>query len=184
MHDEVTNLLPPERQRALSRNYFLRLTVVMVLIASTLSLVSMALLIPTYVFLTGSANTKKAHLASIDSTLSSSEEVSFSGRLTVLGRNVAVLSTLAHTPSPSSIIRKTLTISHSGIALTGFVYTPAEGARPGTLDVSGSAETRTALRNYQLALQGALFVRSAELPVSAYAEDSNIAFTIRVTLAP
>jgi Tfp pilus assembly protein PilN len=182
MREEVTNLLPLERQRTLSRDYFLRLAVVMVLIMSTLALVAIVLLIPTYVFLTSSASTKEAHLASIDSTLSSSDEVSFSARLTTLGRNVATLSALA--PSPSSIIRKALAVSHPDIALTGFVYAPAEGARPGTLDISGSAATRNALRNYQLALQSVSFARSAELPVSAYAEDSNIAFTIRVTLAP
>jgi hypothetical protein len=39
------------------------------------------------------------------------------------------------------------------------------------------------LRSYQLALQGASFARAVDLPVSAYAKDADIAFTVTITLA-
>jgi hypothetical protein len=58
------------------------------------------------------------------------------------------------------------------------------GKAPGTLSVSGIAVTRGALRAYQLALQSAPFAVAANLPVSAYAKDTDIAFTITVTLTP
>jgi len=48
----------------------------------------------------------------------------------------------------------------------------------------GIAATRDALRNYQIALQNAAFARAADLPVSAYAKDSNISFNITITLKP
>lgn len=184
MHNDLTNLLPLERQNALARDYFMRLGVVAVVCITILALVSMVLLVPTYVFLTGSARAKEAHLATIESTLSGANEVSLSARLATLNRNATTLSALAHLPSASAVIRSVLVLSRPGITLSGFVYTPAEGTKLGTLALSGTALTRDALRSYQLMLQGASFARSADLPVSAYAKDSDIMFTISVTLAP
>lgn len=184
MHNELTDLLPKERREALSRGYFLRLGVVVVWFVTLLVLVSMVLLLPTYVLLTENASTKEAHLSSIDSALSSANGATLAVRLATLSSEAATLSALAHAPSASATFRDALALSRPGIALSGLAYTPAAGQNPGTLAISGIAATRDALRSYQLVLQGASFARSADLPVSAYAKDSNIAFTITITLAP
>jgi hypothetical protein len=184
MRDDLTNLLPPERQSALSRDYFIRLGVVVVGFVVALTLASMVLLVPTYVLLTESTRAKEAHLATIESTFSSTDATALSARLAALNKNAITLSTLAQRPSASAIIRSVLAISRPGITLSGFTYTPAEVKKPGTLAISGTALTRDALRSYQLALQGAPLALSADLPVSAYAKDSDITFTITVTLAP
>jgi hypothetical protein len=198
MYDDLTNLLPTERQRVLSLSYFTRLSVVAVLFVAALTFAAMVLLLPTYVFLTGSGNAKQVRLATIEASFSSAEEASLSARLAALSKNTAVLVALAHAPSATAIIRSLLALPRPGVVLTDFVYTPAtekaavsstkSGIKsvtvPGTLAVTGIARTREALRNYQLALQNASFARSAALPVSAYAQDSNIAFTITLSLAP
>ncbi len=69
------------------------------------------------------------------------------------------------------------------MVLTNIVYTPSRGGVHGGIAVSGTAATRDALRQYQLALQNAAGVQSADVPVSAYAQDANIPFTVTVTLA-
>lgn len=184
MRSELTNLLPLARRRALRRDYFVRLCVVVALLATALSLAAAALLLPAYVFLTESANAKQKHLASIESAVSSSDEVALSARLTALSNNAATLSALAGARSASAVISAVLAISRPGIVLSGFAYSPIADKNPGALAISGTAAARDALRSYQLALQNAPFVRSADLPVSAYAKDTAIAFTITVTLAP
>ncbi len=184
MYNELTNLLPPERQSALSRDYFLRLGVVSAVLLGILTIVSAALLLPTYVFLTKSASVKEARLATIEFTLSSADETALSARLAALTSDAAVLTALANVPSVSKVIRTVLAVSRPGITLSGFEYTPVVNKVPGTLAVSGIAATRDALRGYQLALQGAPFTLSATLPVSSYAKDADITFTITVTLAP
>ena len=184
MYNELTNVLPPERQSALSRAYFLRLGVVSAVLLGILTFISAALLLPTYVFLAKSASVKEARLASIESTLSSADETALSARLAALTSDPAILTALANTPSASNIIRTVLAISRPGITLSDFVYTPAVNKVPGTLIISGTAATRDALRGYQLALQGAPLTLSATLPVSSYAKDANTTFTITVTLAP
>jgi len=168
----------------LARDYRLRLAVVIVWILIGLVLIAAVLLVPTYVFLTKSVNAKETRLANIESALSSVDEEGLSARLTALESATAVLVALGHAPFVSAAINTALAVPRPGVVLSNFLYVPAAGTNPGTLAISGRAATRDALRNYQLALQSAPFARSAALPVSAYAPDANIAFTVTVTLAP
>jgi hypothetical protein len=184
MHNDLTDLLPPERHHALARDYFLRLGVVTAWFATALILAAALLLLPTYVFLAKNSRTKEARLANIESALASSDGTALAARLAALTSNTDALAALAHASSTSATIRSALAIARPGIILSGFAYTPADEARPGTLAISGTAATRDALRKYQLVLQGAPFARSASLPVSTYANDSNIDFIVTVTLAP
>ena len=184
MYNEFTDLLPPERQSALTRDYFLRLVVVSAVLVSVLILTAAVLLLPTYVFLAKSASAKETRLATIESALSSANEKDLSARLATLSGDAAVLTTLASTPSASTILRTVLAVPRPGITLSGFSYTPSAKKVPSTLSISGTATTRDSLRSYQLVLQGTPSVLSAALPVSAYAKDTNIMFTITLTLAP
>ncbi len=184
MARQLTNLLPSARREALAREYYFRFGVVVVSLCVFLGAVAAIFLVPTYVFLTGSMQEKQTRLADIKSTLSSADEEALSARLKALSNDTARLTALSNKQSASSIMRSALAIPRPGIVLSGFTYTPVAGKSPGTLVVSGTAGTRDVLRQYQLALQGAAFVQSANLPVSAYAKDTNIAFAITLTLAP
>lgn len=184
MSDNLIDLLPSERRRAIACDYFLRLGVIALLFSSVLVLVAALLLVPTYVFLAKNSGAKEVRLASVESVLSSFDDTALSARLSELKSNTGVLAALARAPSSSVIARSALAIPHPGIALSGFEYVQTTAARSGMLIISGVAATRDALRGYQLALERAPFARSASLPVSTYAKDSNIAFAITVTLAP
>lgn len=186
MNNELVNLLPPERKQELTRDYIFRVVVVVAALATVLTLSAAVLLIPTHVLLSGSMNAKKINLASIESTLSSVDEAAIEARLATLSNNTATLIALSNTSSVSTVIREVLAISRPGIALSGFTYSPPVSANksPGTLAITGSSATRDALRSYQLALQEAPLILSAVLPVSAYAKDADISFTITITLAP
>jgi len=184
MPSELTNLLPPERRNKLIREQRFRFGVVVMLFCTILVLVAGILLVPTYVFLIGSAHTKEVHLSNLKSTLSSADEVALAARLNALSNGATVLTALSKNPSASGVFRAALAVPRPGITISHFMYTPGVGKALGTLMLSGGAETRDALRNYQLALQSAPFARSANLPVSAYAQDADIAFTITITLAP
>lgn len=184
MHSELTNLLPLERQRALSRDYVLRFSVVAMVILIILTLAATVLLVPTYVFLRERSTIKEKRLAEIKSMSSPVNEKELSTRLATLADNVKILAALADTPSVSTTIRTILAVSRPGITLSNFVYTPPVAESPGILVVSGSSKTRDALRNYQLALRSAPTVLSVDLPISAYAKDADISFTVTITLAP
>ena len=184
MRDPLTNLLPEDRLRSLRRNYFLRLCATACVLATFLIAAYALLLLPTYMYLLNTASAKRARLANIESSLASSDEAELSARLDALSNDAATLVALGKAPSITGLMREILAVSRPGIALSGLAYTPANGKTPSTLAVSGTAATRDALRQYQIALQAMPFVASADLPVSAYAQDSNIGFSITLTLAP
>lgn len=184
MHNELINLLPADRRDLLEREYRYRFGVVVIWLGTLLVAVAAVLLLPTYVFLAGSASSKDAHLASIRASLSSSDQAALSARLSMLSDDAATLMALSRSSSVSKVVSAVLAVSRPGVTVSGFTYTAAAGKAAGTLALSGTAATRDALRSYQLALQSAPFARSADLPVSAYAKDTNIDFIITITLAP
>lgn len=184
MNSELTNLLPTERLQALSRDHILRISVVAIVFVVVLTAASALLLLPTYVFLAKSSAAKEKYLASIESLFSSADEKALSARLTSLSDNAIILSKLGNAQSASAIIREALEVPRPGITISGLSYTPEVGESRSTLIISGKATTRDTLRNYQLALQDAPFADSVVLPVSSYAKDTDIPFTITVTLAP
>ncbi|OGG78047.1 hypothetical protein A3A36_02625 [Candidatus Kaiserbacteria bacterium RIFCSPLOWO2_01_FULL_52_12b] len=167
------------------------MSVVALSFAIVLTLTAAALLSPTYILLIKSISAKETRLASIESTLSSTEEKALSARLSILLNEAAILTALGEMISASSRIRSFLAVPRPGVSISNVAYTPATtiqyknsvGTIPGTIAVSGTAATRDALRTYQLALQKEPFATSVNLPVSAYAQDANISFTITVTLS-
>lgn len=188
MRNELTNLLPQSRQRALAREYIVHLCATAALLGAALTLAAAVLLVPAYAFLGASVRAKEARLATITSELSVSDESALSSRLTELTDRVKKLSALAQAPSASATLRAILAANRTGITLTDITYTapPAPGAGGAVLSytVSGTARSREALRGYELALKALPFVRSADLPVSSYAKDTDIPFTIALTIAP
>ena len=184
MSSELTNLLPVDRQQWWVRDYRFRLAVVAVSLGVLLIVIAAILLVPTYVFLAGTEKANEAHLMAITSTLSSADDRALSERLSALSNDTNALVALAKNSSVSGIMRAILAVPRPGITLSDFLYTLGTGTSASTLTVSGLAATRDALRSYQLALQGVPFVSAAALPVSVYAKDTNITFTITLTLAP
>ena len=184
MHNLLTNLLPPERLANVRREYFLRLGVVATMLAACLVVVAAALLVPTYVYLSATMEAKANRLAGVEKTLSSSEESALSARLATLAEDAATLSKLKGSASATETVRAALEVAHPGVSLTGVNYVAAAGKSPATVALTGTAKNRDALRSYQLALQGASFVKSADLPVSVFAKSTDIEFTVTLTLRP
>ncbi|MDO8408364.1 MAG: hypothetical protein Q7S95_04015 [bacterium] len=179
---ESLNLLPAVRIRARLWRYISRLGTIAAYLALVLVLIAGILLIPTFVFLKSTEATKQARLASIESVLSSSDEAALAARLSALSNDAAVLVSLASLPSATDLVRQALAVRRSGITLSGVTYTPAKGSQPGTLVLSGTAAARNGLRAYQLAIANTPEFANADLPVGSYAKDSDIPFTITVTL--
>ena len=184
MYRELTNLLPEERARRLRREYFVRLATIAIVFLVVLTVTASALLLPVYVYLKDKEREKEAALAEATQQLFLSDEETLRVRLSGLNKKVTRLQTLEGVPSLSAIVRDVLDVDRSGITLSGLSLAQATGAKPGTVAITGTAATRDRLRAYQLALLATPFVKAADLPISAYAKDADISFTITVTLAP
>lgn len=180
MEPELTNLLPEERIRSLRYVYFTRLAVVAVVLLSGVILVHGVLLLPSYLYVRNQVEERTASLAVLTTTLAGSEEKEISTRVAALGEDSAHLARLSSVPKASAAVRAITALPRSGIRLTGFSFTPKTGAET-IMSVSGVATTREALRTFEQSLANQPFITSADLPISAYAKESNISFTISLT---
>lgn len=187
MTDNLTNLLPPEHQRTFLRIYFMRLCTVFISFVITLTLIAIVLLLPTYVLLSSSLRGEEARLASFESNLDPTDGADISKRIYAISNNLKSLASLGSEPSVSAILRTALAVPHKGIYLSGFSYVPVIGVppsqRPATLVISGIAKSRADLHEYEKALASAPFAVSTNLPVSTYAIENNIPFSITIILS-
>lgn len=181
MSNELTNLLPTDRQKAVARNYLIRLATVAVILMAILVGVAAALLLPLYVYLTKAAATKEGRLAAIESTLAKADDANLSARLKALGSDANTLSALASASSTAETVSEVLTIPHAGISITTITYVPL-GSTPRKITLVGVASTRDALHAYELALEQSHLFTSVNLPVSAFAQDVKIGFTLTLML--
>lgn len=179
MEPELTNLLPKDRCRALRQLYFMRLAVVSLIVLSGVAIVHGVLLLPSYLYLRNQVEGREASLARLTTALAGTEEQGISMRVASLAADSAHLARLSTVPKASAAVSAILTLPRSGIRLTGFSFAPeTEGA---TMTVSGVASTREALRRFEQLLAAEPYVKTADLPISAYAKESDIAFTITLT---
>jgi Tfp pilus assembly protein PilN len=182
MSRELINLLPPDRKRAFRRGYFFRLGTVAVLLLCAMVVIHGVFLLPSYLYLHAIKQTRETELAGLDAKLSGPEQEAITARLSSLEGSASYLARLDTVPTASAAVRGILAVPRSGVRLRSITFAPpTPGAADGKMTLSGVASTREALRAYVLALQQAPFVASAELPISAYAQETDIDFTITLT---
>lgn len=179
MKHELTNLLPEGRTRSLRQLYFLRLATVAVLVLSGVAIVHGVLLLPSYLFVRAQVDERQMRLDTLSASLSGAEEQEVSARVAAIATDSAYLAKRAAAPKASSAIAALLAVPHDGIRLRGFSFAPAEGRA--RMLVSGVASSRESLRGYEQALAGEPYIEQVDLPISAYAKERDIDFTITLT---
>lgn len=181
MFPELTNLLPKSRIHAFRRGYFLRLGTLLCILLTGIVIVHALLLTPSYFYAHTEVKREATELASLNASLQTSEEKQVQTRLNQLSTNVAYLNQLATTTTASAVLRSVLSVPRNGITISGFTFVPPTAILPGKMGISGTAVTRDTLRAYVLALGQLSFVTNADLPISAYAKENDIPFTITLT---
>jgi len=181
MSSELTNLLPPERVRSLRQLYFFRLATVGMLVLAGVAVIHAVLLLPSYLYLREQVREREAILTSLTATLAGAEEREVSARVTQLTEDATYLARLTETPAASTAIAAVLRAPRPGIVIRGFTFTAGKDSAEATMNVSGIASSRETLREFEQTLAEEPYVTSTDLPISAYAKESNIDFTIRLT---
>lgn len=186
MITKLIRLLPDERRRAFQNDYFFRLGTITALVLAVLVVIHGILLAPAYFNLQQSKSLEQSRLDAIAQRLASSGDQEIVGRLSMLGSETEHLAKIGGTPSAAASVRSILTLPRSGISLTGFSFTPPAGKAVGQMRVTGTAVSRDSLRRYQSTLATLPGVSGADLPISSYAKESDIPFTITLsgTFAP
>ncbi len=179
---ELTNLLPSSQVKTFKREYFLRLATIAVLLLSGVVFAGLVLLIPSYIYERQTAQSKTAMLAQLSTNLATSAEQQANEKAKSITAKLAAIQKLGSSATASTALRAVLAVARPGVILTGFTFTPpGTSGNQGNMQLSGVATTRESLRTYVTALGALPFVSNADLPISAYAQASNINFAITLT---
>ena len=187
MSNELTNLLPEFRKRSFRRQYFLRLGTATLVALEFLVLLHGILLLPTYLYARNEVARGTAALAALNASADTAGEAALAARKETLNATATNLSKLKDAPTASAALRAALAVPRTGITLNGFTFTaPAAANTPARMQLTGVAASRDTLRQYAAALGTLPFVTNADLPISAYAQETDIDFTITLsgTLRP
>jgi hypothetical protein len=186
MKSNLTNLLSRDRIRTFHRDYFFRLATVGIVGISLVMVINMLLLLPVYMYVHGQVTNLQTRLTGIDQSTKTTEEQDVATRLHALQTNAAYLVHTKSIPQASALLTSLLTVPRVGISLTSFSLSRGTDGKNNKLVMGGTALTRESLQNYAQLLGRLPYVSSVDLPISSYAQESNIQFTITLTgtLAP
>jgi Tfp pilus assembly protein PilN len=185
MSHDVINFLPESSVRAFGRMYQARLASTVAVAVALLVVAHVALLTPTYLYIENEYMTRSAQLAMLAGEHAQEGQEALSARVGALAKNTERLDAFLGKPRVSTFVQALLTVPQTGVSLYALsIDVPTlDGV---TMRVSGTASSREELRAYHLALSTLPFVSSADLPLSVYAKESDIPFSITLvgTLSP
>lgn len=177
MYNKPINLLPLAQVKRVHKEYIVRLSTVVAVTFSILVFVQMALLFPSYAMLQARYSQLKItseYLAQI----TAQNIQSIKTRINALNARATFFGTLSGAPSATVAIKQVLNITRNGVVLKEITYTASKDGKQAQIIISGIADDRRTLQTYQESLQAASYISSANLPVSVYAKNANIKFTI------
>ena len=176
---KAMDLLPRPRAARVMRSYFLRLATVATLAVSAALAVHAVLLLPSYLHVRFEVEERERALSELEASLAGGQDQGIKERSERLAKDAAYFSGLAGLPKASRAVAAVIAVPRPGVTLEGFSFAPGE--RGASMTVSGRAASREALRAFESRLESEPYVESAELPISAYAAETDIEFSILLT---
>lgn len=177
----MINLIPPEGKKVIIKEYLARVATVWSYICMFACVGGGVALIPTYVFFTHQLQTMESGPAEHTTEI----VAEYQKTLETLKEATVVASQLGRT-TPS--VEASAVVHHLEEALTDDI---ALGGLAVSLDDSktkiearGVARTRDSLRRFVEALKKDAFFAEAKIPVSDLAKDTNLPFSVSLTLRP
>lgn len=174
----MINLAPQENVKQFRRIYFLRLTTVVLIVATALVVIHGVLLIPSYMLLNVRVAEQKVERDTVGRLLQAAEGSQIEEKLKDMAIQLNRLETLPAQPSLTNAVALVLGVPRSGISVRSIAYEP--NGSESSLKVQGVAATREALRSYAQLLESQEVVTSVDFPISNLAEDRDLTFTLSI----
>lgn len=174
----MLNLLPEQDKAIIRKEYKLRLLIVLFGALAILLLASAIFLSPVYVALTS----RNAMLQNDYVSVSMAALQTDAGVQETIDRGVRLVQALsapADAIDPVDLIAKVIEAKSGSVKLTSIVFSTRNG---GAMQLQGTSLSREALRDYTKSLQLIPAVKEINLPISNFARESNIPFTMDLTL--
>lgn len=175
------NLLPEARKDALTRLYQFRLAVVGVLMLGGVLAVHAVGMLPSFLYIQQLHRVYETDLAGLGQKLAGLEEKTIRARVATLETRAQELQKTAHGSTASNVVRAVVSVPHPGIHIDHLSFTRKGGDQESSMVIAGIATSREVLRAYSSTLSLLPYVTKADLPISSFAKETDIPFSITLT---
>jgi hypothetical protein len=175
------NFLPVEYKKEATREYFLRLLTISFVLFSIVAVASIVLIMPSYL----AAENRYAQALSEETVAANAVEAGRQGGASAaVGKVSAYMdAALALAPlSPDTIIEPVVSARPAGVTITSISIGRTDSGIEASF--AGNAATRDELLTFVKSLEGIAQFGNVDLPVSYLALDSNIDYSITVSVRP
>lgn len=182
----MLHLLPDYHKEKVVLEYRGRVLTVFSIGLFVLIIVSSIFLIPVYVSTHSRYALVEKQKQDLEAQIQRSEKTDDAEKVKEIVSAVGVLKQYALREAPSDIFNRILVNKPNGILITGFIYTPPSDIKStdlSTVDISGVASNRVALAGFNEALKKDKVFKSVFIPISSFAKEKNIQFTVKLTVS-
>lgn len=175
------NLIPDSVKEKILKDYQERRVVVWLCAFLLLSIMIVIFLLPTYVHVFSEEKNIRADVEVVKNSLQLKKADDVVGTIKATNELLKALSPAKSQIRTSEILEKALGVKNAAIHITDIEYMETKTSSS-TVLLKGIADKRESLREFVTALEGTKGFAKVELPVSNFAKDKNIDFSINITL--
>lgn len=172
------SFLPISEQNTLKRVYRIHVTIVALFLLSVVGLIGLVSMFPSFISAYTEEHLQLDTVASLKESKDTSESTRIQKELQADSAKITVLSQVAGTVRPSSIISRVVevrgTVRISSIVLTEVSTTTA------VIVMQGVAPTREALVSFKTRLEALSPGNKVDLPISGFARSKDLPFSLKV----
>ncbi len=176
----MINLIPPDARSRITLEYWIRVVTVWLFLLAVAAVLAGVFLLPSYILVTSQVRSFAAEAEAAKASVAQSDGTA---RALVLASDQArLLLNVEQTKRFTTIIAAITSAAGAGIEVTdyGFART-TDGIAP--VRVGGTASSRQALAAFRDALLTQPVVAAVDLPISNFAKDRDIEFSLMLTIA-
>jgi hypothetical protein len=175
----MSNLLPPESQKNILKEYRIRLTATSMAALFTITLFAIILLVPSFLLSSVKVKASEDQLNLVRNKDTEQVEKEMKSLIFQTNTDTALLEEgNVATEVVSDLFTYLLDTKPSSIAITGILYEKAKTDGIDTVSLRGIALNREALFSYTTFLQTSGYFTEATIPVSRFIKEKDIDFTI------
>ncbi|MCA9361572.1 hypothetical protein KC845_03380 [Candidatus Kaiserbacteria bacterium] len=176
----MINLIPPEAQKSIRREYRMRaLSVWSIFIALGLVL-STVLLLPAYVLISGQSDVYATAYNDAENQVEEFKEIE--KKITESNQVAKELQALEVAVPISEYIEVVKNSANTGILITSFNTNIGDAKSGDSISIAGEADNRQVLSEYKNSLEETGYFVRVELPLSSLASETDIKFTMQLVI--
>lgn len=178
----MTNLLPLHVQKQIASEYKRRRTIIILSACIVTIILSAGFLVPSYILSTVKRSEVRNAVAQARSTIEDFEKTKSEASILLKDaeKKLALLGTTDVASHPSDVMRVVTDTKGPYIRLQSITFETGKGDGVGNMVVAGIAKDRDSLTGFVKQLESEKLFSKVDLPVSNFAKDKDIMFSLHI----